>query len=445
MENKTKANATLATCAALAVGTLPNLTPFANFIANTAGGTFLGFLNHGFLAATIGGMADWFAVTALFRKPLGISYRTELLKRNRQRITDAIIEFVGEDLLNTKNIMATIQEENTARLLIEFFERYQGRQKTKRAVCEILTELFSRADSEGISKAVVPILAEEIKQFDTRKIIEVAVKVVTNEKHSRKILIALFETAHKVLKSQHMQDAIFKKIVELRTAYEGDNASRALVLSSMNLTDEKILSILNENVEEKISGTINALSDTSTIDADKIETAKTLTDLFERAMKSIAADIDNEKIQAEFANLFDTKINMANYIQNWLEVNVKGEVAPEFINNIAKKTKITAHDQIWRATVDELIDKLIDEFIRSTELQDKIDRLIKGMIETLLEEHHGQIATVISEKLNEFSDDELTKFVEGKVADDLQMIRINGSVCGAIVGMILYIVTVIIG
>ncbi len=444
MNNKTKANATLATCAILALGTLPNLTPLANFISTTA----LGILNHGFLAATIGGLADWFAVTSLFHKPLGfITYRAELLKRNRQRITDAIIEFVGEDLLNTKNIMETIKDENTARLLIEFFERYQGRQKTKQVVYEILTELFSRADSENISKAVAPILEDEIKHVDTKKILDAAVKVVTEEKHSRKILIALFETGHKVLKSKHMQESIFKKIVELRTAYEGDNSGRAIALASMDLTDEKILSILNENVEAKITETVNALQENGTLDADKMSTVQTLLNVFERAVKSIAADIDNEKFQSEFANLIGSKINMANYIQNWLEVNVKGEVAPAFIDHIVKKNpgKITAHDQIWRSTVDELIDKTIDEFIRSTDLQDKFDKLIKNMIENLLEESHGQIPGMIRDKLNEYSDDDLTKFVEGKVADDLQMIRINGSVCGAAVGIILYIITVIIG
>ena len=99
MQNKTLATATLAGCATLAAGTLP--------LANN--GFIFGLLNHGFIAATIGGLADWFAVTALFHKPLGISYRTEILKRNRKRISDAVIEFVGEDLLNTKNIMETLQ------------------------------------------------------------------------------------------------------------------------------------------------------------------------------------------------------------------------------------------------------------------------------------------------------------------------------------------------
>ncbi|MBQ9487184.1 MAG: DUF445 family protein, partial [Selenomonadaceae bacterium] len=98
-----KATATLAASAVLAAGTTPGLSPLINLATTSAGQFFVGLLNHGFIAATIGGLADWFAVTALFRKPLGISYRTEILKRNRGRITDAIIEFVSSDLLNTEN------------------------------------------------------------------------------------------------------------------------------------------------------------------------------------------------------------------------------------------------------------------------------------------------------------------------------------------------------
>ena len=69
------------------------------------------------------------AVTALFRKPLGISFRTQILIRNRKRIMDAIVEFVSNDLLNTRNIMNTVREENTALLLIEYFNHNDGRRK----------------------------------------------------------------------------------------------------------------------------------------------------------------------------------------------------------------------------------------------------------------------------------------------------------------------------
>ena len=67
------------------------------------------------------------------------------------------------------------------------------------------------------------------------------------------------------------------------------------------------------------------------------------------------------------------------------------------------------------------------------------------MIEAMVNEYHGEIPALIREKLDRFSDDELNEFVETRVEDDLQMIRINGSVCGGIVGMILYVATLIIG
>ena len=155
MQNKTKATLTLTACASLAAGTLP--------LANS--GFLFGLLNHGFIAATIGGLADWFAVTALFHKPLGISYRTEILKRNRKRISDAVIEFVGEDLLNTKNIMETLKDENAAKLLIEFLESYNGRKKVKELVNEILGETFLKIDTKKLSKEVAPLIESEIKKL----------------------------------------------------------------------------------------------------------------------------------------------------------------------------------------------------------------------------------------------------------------------------------------
>ena len=99
---------------------------------------------------------------------------------------------------------------------------------------------------------------------------------------------------------------------------------------------------------------------------------------------------------------------------------------------------------IWKDAADYLVDAKIDEFKKSDEAQRKFDALIKDFIENLLEEYRGQIPQMIRERLDKFSDDELTEFVEGHVADDLQMIRINGSVCGAMVGMFLYIVSKVI-
>lgn len=83
------------------------------------------------MAALIGGLADWFAVTALFRKPLGfISYRTEILPRNRERIMDEIVKFIGRDLLNPEYIINNIKNYNMAMMVVEYAQR-GGKEKPK--------------------------------------------------------------------------------------------------------------------------------------------------------------------------------------------------------------------------------------------------------------------------------------------------------------------------
>ena len=449
MHNKTKANATLATSAILAVSTLPAITPLASY----TGEIILGFLNHGFIAATIGGLADWFAVTALFHKPLGIKYRTEILKRNRARYTDAIVDYVESDLLNTENIMEIVRQENTARLVTDFFVNHGGREKIHELCREIFTELFNKTDSKNISKSLAPILEDEIKNFDANKIVDTALKVLTTEKHSRRIMTTFLSAGEKILKSEHMQEAILKKISELLETYEGDSAGRALVLSSLNLSDEKILAILNENVEQKISYTTELLNLTGMVDAETADKSKKIFDAFNNFAKNIVADLDNKKIQAEFKKVFADKFNTADYIKTWFDVNIKGEDDPELLEKIQRQTaanpharimKIERHDPIWYEPLDKLIDDKIDEFIDSEELQNKLDGVIKNFVEKMLSQYHEQIPELIRERLDKLSDDELTKFVEGKVSDDLQMIRINGSICGATAGMFLYGVSLLV-
>ena len=454
MENKTKATATLAASAVLAVSTLPEVSPLRFILSGTVGNFAIGLLNHGFLAATIGGMADWFGVTALFRKPLGIGFHTEILRRNRARIMDAIVEFVGTDLLNSKNIMETVRDENTAQLLIDYFEENKGRSKTKILVREVLTELFGGLDTKKISEGVAPILENEIKNLDAQKLFDAIIKVVTSDKHSRRILIALFDTGHKILQSPHMQEEILKKITQLREAYEGDSAGRALVLSSMDLTDEKILNILNETVDKKINDAEKVLKTTGMVDAETARAANDMIKMFGGFVTNAAGSLNTKKFFDDMKSLFLEKFDSANFVKTWLDVNVKGETDPKILEklrrqqaanpNVTRIVEVERKPVIWKEAVDYLVDAKIDEFKADAAAQKKFDAMIKDFVENLLEEYRGQIPNMIRERLDKFSDDELTEFVESHVADDLQMIRINGSVCGAMVGMFLYVVSQII-
>ena len=444
MQNKFKATTALLISAAGATLTLPSLSPLINLMSSFS----LGLLNHGFIAATIGGLADWFAVTALFHKPLGISWRTEILKKNRKRIMNAIVDFVSNDLLSAKNIINNVKSENTADLLIAYFEKHDGRNKIKSLINEILFEIASTADTKSIAKSITPIVKSETQNVDAKQIIDAIVKILSKEEHSKKILSTLFEVIKRIFKSAAIQEAMSKKISMIRREYEGDSAGRAMVLTAIDLSDERILSIINENIDKRIDGTINTLN-SDIVDPNAIMTAGNLCLYFKNFLENITNDEKTQKFFNDFKNVLANNFDLVGYIQKWLDNYLKGEA---YLKNQQKinqaKLDDTAHiikletvKPIWQDAINELVETKINDFIKSPIQQDKFDRFVKNLLEQVINKYHDAIPGMIHERLDALSDEELTTFVEDRVADDLQMIRINGSICGGVVGLLLYLFT----
>ena len=85
------------------------------------------FIHHTALAATIGGLADWWGVTALFKRPLGINAPgTDVLRNNYERLTTGLADFVSNDLLTAENVMQAVGRENFAKLLLAHFAQQQN-------------------------------------------------------------------------------------------------------------------------------------------------------------------------------------------------------------------------------------------------------------------------------------------------------------------------------
>ena len=438
MNNKFKANAALLLSAVGAALTIPSVSPVAPVTAT--GNFLLGLFNHGFLAATIGGLADWFAVTALFRKPLGISFRTEILKRNRKRIMDAIVEFVSTDLLNTRNIMNTVRNENTAELLIEYFDHNDGRRKIKNIIFELLVELAAKSDTKKIARLTAPLIQKEITSVDAGQIVKNVVDVVVNDKHSKKILAFICDAAQNIFHAPAVQNAVLQKITSLRRDYEGTSAGRAFVLSAIDLNDEKILSILNENADRKIAETVKSLKGEN-VEPHAQAATEDMVAAFKDFIRTITSDATARTFVRDIKDFFTKNFNVTEYTQIWLDKNLKGLEYSDPAVKKAPPLNINRDELQWRGAIEKLVDDKIDNFINSPMQQDAFDRFVKKSIEKILDDYHDTIPDLINERLNKLDDEQLTEFVESRVSDDLQMIRINGAVCGACVGIALYVVS----
>ena len=103
------------------------------------------------------------------------------------------------------------------------------------------------------------------------------------------------------------------------------------------------------------------------------------------------------------------------------------------------RSGLKGESPFWLSSLHAFVEKRIDDFVASKAWQHRFDKLMKDFLESELTKHHDLIPGIIRERLDEFSDDALVQFVEDKVQDDLQMIRINGAVVGSLVGMGLYL------
>ena len=400
MQKKNKANLALGLSAAGFLGTfaLPE-----SFVA--------GMVHHGFLAATIGGLADWFAVTAIFRKPLGIAYRTDILRRNRSRIMEALVVYASEDLLSTENIMSVLEKQNTAQLLAEYFIHRGGRERVHQVVKGVLLKAVNDLDSCRIAEELAPAIHQGLSSFAFEDILPEILHLLTKKEHTEQLVNSLAAISGQVIDSPALRQALLAHIRVLRESYEKDSAGRAFVLASMGLTDEKILTMLVTRVKARLV----QLQQHGVMAGSDLHTGL-VTMLYSLSQDERLRDLLRDKKE----KLLE-QVDLTSMIARWLEENIKGE------------------NPFWLPHVQAYVDGLIDKFIGSAEWQAKFDRSVKDFLRDELTKHHGLIPGIIRERLDEFSDDELVTFVEDKVQDDLQMIRINGSVVGALVGMGLYV------
>lgn len=393
------ANLALAISAAGFLGTLP------------AGGFFGGLAHHGFLAATIGGLADWFAVTAIFGRPLGISYRTDILRRNRGRIMDALVTFASDDLLSVENIMQTVDDQDTAGLFAFYLEHRGGHERLRQVAHDVVLRAVNTLDTQRIADEVAPVLAESLRDVPLERAFLDVVRLLADERHSRPILQTFLGIAERVLASPVLHDVLLENVTALRKSYEKDSFGRAFLLSSLGLTDEHITEMICERLAAKVKDVQE--SDTEAYAAAKADFEMMLIALsHDESLASALADWKNDLLQS-----FDLRPLLA----DWMERNLKG-VQP-----------------FWVDALDAFIDKKIGVFVSSKPWQRRFDRFVKTFLADELKKHHDAIPGLVRERLDEMTDDKLVTFVEAKVQDDLQMIRINGAIVGSLVGMGLYL------
>lgn len=381
-------------------------------------------LNHGFLAAVIGGLADWFAVTALFRKPLGfISYRTEILPRNRERIMDEIVNFIGRDLLNPQYIINNLKNYDMAIMVVDYANNLGGRGKLKFAIRELVLQVISSLDATKIGNSIATALKGRRKNFNMAHIliqfVHTFLKTPAGDKFIDNLIKLVRTITPDLVKTDFVANLIDRNIEIIRREYTKDKSMRELMfdmvdLSSRNLTN-KLIKFIDEYCEKLL-------------DYDSQERQRLMNFLSNKIEILSKRDGYKHKV-AQLEHYFFVK-----------KFDFTGNLIV-LIDNFRKNEQNT--NELF-AMVDEFIDNLLDDLAKNKTKQQQLNNWFMEKLSKFIQDNSQWVLDYLKGELLKYSQEDFVQLVESRVGDDLQMIRINGSVVGAFAGMGLFILSFIV-
>ena len=181
-----------------------------------------GLLASGFSAAMVGGLADWFAVSALFRRPLGIPFRTALIPRNRARITEAIIAMVEDELLTRENIRATIGRYDIAALVVRYLADYDGKARISEFLAKIGDDAVGQINPDKIGRFLAALVRDNAGQIKLAPLLAQTVEWSVRHGYADRLVDFILGELEALIAQPQVGELLAVFIGEARQAYERD-------------------------------------------------------------------------------------------------------------------------------------------------------------------------------------------------------------------------------
>lgn len=382
--------------------------------------------HHGFLAAVIGGLADWFAITALFRKPLGfITFRSEVLPRSRERIMDELVQFISRDLLSPAYIISNIKNYSFAQMFLEYCEADggRGRRRVKAAFGELTQEIISSLDTPKIGHSLAQAFKGRRDNFNMARILIQFLRAFIKTENGDKFLDCMIKSLRDIA-PQLVNDDFAKKLLSdnveiIKKRYTKDKQMRELMFDIVDLSGDnlrsKLLTHINNWSEKLLAHESPERARFKEFVSNKIE------------LLGRRDGYKRKVLQLEhyfFVKKFDFSDNLTALIEH-------------FCSSERNRADLLAE-------VNRLLDDMIDDLAVNKDKQAKMDDYLTKKLSAAIEDNFPKAVDYIRDRLMRYSTEEFVELIESRVGNDLQMIRINGSVIGGLAGMGLYLISFVV-
>ena len=374
---------------------------------STGGPAWIGYLRAAAEAGMVGALADWFAVTALFRRPLGLPIpHTAIIPTKKDTLGGSLSDFVGTNFLSEEVVRDKLRRVEVTQRLGNWLCHHDN---AERVTSEIAT----------VVRGVVAVLRDE----DVQAVMEQAVV--------RRIVEVPWGPPLGELLGKVLEDGSHHKLVDLvcDRVYEWVKDNHSTVLRVV--TDRAPTwspKFVDSMLADKVYGEV--LSFAWVVKSDKNHAMRTALDRF---LLEFAHDMKSDPVTMERAEQVKQQVVAHPEVQN---------VIASTWSNVKRMLLDAAEDpssELRKRVTDGLV-SLGKRLIEDDGMRAKVDGWLRDSAAYVVANYRTEITTLISDTVQRWDAEETSRKIELQVGRDLQFIRINGTVVGALAGLVIYTV-----
>ncbi|MBT0725911.1 DUF445 family protein [Rosenbergiella australiborealis] len=367
-------------------------------------------------AAMVGGLADWFAVSALFRRiPIPfISRHTAIVPRNKQRIADNLGAFVEERFLNADALSGLVKQHNLSQKLADWLLVPANQQRFAQAIKTVLRGMLAASNDDSINRFIRQAVNRAIEKVDFRHSAVILLESLTRENRHQAVLDTIIRQVVKLLEKPQTRQFVAGQI---SAWFQREYPTISRVVSS-------------EWLGEKGARKVASLTDQILLDVAR-DPDHQLRRTFNRAVKVFIHSLEHDPKMAE----------RMTRMKQWLK---EDEQFALYINQIWQDLRGWLHKDLDQDAsriglqLQRAASWMGETLSQDPQLIASFNQHIEQTVRTIGPESARFLTRHISDTIKGWDDKLLVDQIEMNIGKDLQFIRINGTVVGGLIGLLLF-------
>ncbi|MDR9855293.1 DUF445 domain-containing protein [Paenibacillus sp. VCA1] len=378
-------------------------------------------LQGGFEAGLVGGFADWFAVTALFRHPLGIPIpHTSLLLKNRNKIVNSLISALETELLNKESITRRLRQMKLFKALSSGILKLIGKKEIRVKMIDAVSEAVRQIPLQNVTPAAQKLLVDLVGKQDLSPMLEAASKQAFRSQLDEKAFNFVLNFAGRWISRPENEYMLGQLAM---------NKLQEIQLSGMK--GFALQAMLGFMSEEKLGNMLKNLIQ-STLYELAYENSPVRQRILTEVRQQVTDFAENPEVAERIKTLIGEKL-AAPGTEEWMLRKL--EEIRDRVLALLEQERVNggrAIVKLYRWATNMLWDK--------EETMDRWEQGILSLIVKAVEANYYRIGLLVRENLDQLDDQSLVQMLEEKVGSDLQWIRVNGAICGFLIGLVLTVI-----